>query len=231
MAKKKKKFTPYSETISNAGWISEFGSTKFHYLPPELEDAFYIPTPENGQLAKATAYLHTMTMEFGQVERRLTFNTNHPFGIRGQDFSAEYKISTKPLYTLEELPSQDLPTKIYYCTGYSDGQQEVLRIIRREAKQWHSLGTTADPKRTSFILESLADLIEKELASCSTTSPPSSSPASSEPAFPSRTQKLQLTLVRVSRSLTELSRSQTVLATLMQELSVAMSQTHIGDPK
>lgn len=47
----------------------------------------------------AVAWLHTLHMELGQVERRLTFNSDSPFGRPGIDYSSEYSVTAEPLFT------------------------------------------------------------------------------------------------------------------------------------
>jgi hypothetical protein len=44
------------------------------------------------------AYLHEMHMERGQTNERLTRSKDSPFGKPGRDYSAEYTVTSTPLY-------------------------------------------------------------------------------------------------------------------------------------
>jgi len=48
--------------------------------------------------ATPAAYMHTMHMEHGQSQVRLSHFSTNPFGIPGEDYSEEYPITTEPLF-------------------------------------------------------------------------------------------------------------------------------------
>jgi hypothetical protein len=47
---------------------------------------------------EAVAYLHTLHMECGQVQRIPSLDSESPFGVAGEDYSGEYHVTTVPLY-------------------------------------------------------------------------------------------------------------------------------------
>lgn len=48
---------------------------------------------------EAVAYMHTMHCEYGQKMTRLSKEPFHSFGEAGRDYSAEYVITSQPLFT------------------------------------------------------------------------------------------------------------------------------------
>ncbi len=46
----------------------------------------------------AVAFLHTMHMEGGQTQERLSHARVNPFGYPGSDYSEEYEVTCEPLY-------------------------------------------------------------------------------------------------------------------------------------
>lgn len=48
-------------------------------------------------------WLHTLHMELGQTERRFTFSALQPFGLPGKHYSAEYKVTSEPVYTAQPV--------------------------------------------------------------------------------------------------------------------------------
>jgi len=46
---------------------------------------------------RAVAWEHTMHMELGQKERRITYTANNPFGEPGRDYSSEFKVTKRKL--------------------------------------------------------------------------------------------------------------------------------------
>lgn len=97
--------------------------------------------------ALTVAWLHTMHMEGGQTNDRLTFDDENPFGEPGEDYSDEYAVTSTPLTAqseglrkdairraaLEEV-TQEVRAIDEACTGASM-QVNVLRAIRALAQR------------------------------------------------------------------------------------------------
>jgi hypothetical protein len=91
------------------------------------------------------AYLHTMHMELGQTNKRLSFSAGHPFGEPGRDYSAEYRVTTVALASeqrvkaLEEArdPIKDILTAyqgdcrdlVRHPGPYADRILEIIRAL------------------------------------------------------------------------------------------------------
>lgn len=56
---------------------------------------------------KPTAWLYTLHMEGGQKSRRLAFDFINPFGVRGEDYSVEYEVTSEPLYTKDVIEAEN----------------------------------------------------------------------------------------------------------------------------
>jgi len=57
---------------------------------------------------KPAAYLHTLHMELEQKSRRLSFEEESPFGVRGRDYSDTYETTVEPLYSLADVELEQL---------------------------------------------------------------------------------------------------------------------------
>lgn len=49
-------------------------------------------------IKKPAAWLHTMYMEFGQIDVEITPYEESPFGVPGEDHSKCYPVTSEPLY-------------------------------------------------------------------------------------------------------------------------------------
>lgn len=54
-----------------------------------------------------SAWLHTMHYETGETNEEVTLAKWNPWGKPGKDYSAEYKVTTQPLFTADRLEAQD----------------------------------------------------------------------------------------------------------------------------
>lgn len=85
--------------------------------------------------AEPAAWLHTLHMELGQTAQRLSLSPDNPFGTPGRDYSAEYTVTSEPLYRSGQLvpvPSAGtLEKHVMVCPqcdgegGYPDGVDEA----------------------------------------------------------------------------------------------------------
>lgn len=62
---------------------------------------------------KPTAWLHTVHMELNQTMTRLTDSPENPWGKPGRDYSAEYEVTSEPLYKGAALPVDPVPVTIF----------------------------------------------------------------------------------------------------------------------
>lgn len=68
------------------------------------------------------AWLHTMHMEFDQLQQRVTLSAESTFGVQGTDYSQEYEVTTEPLYrgntatSLSPVEVSTLVEKVLYST-------------------------------------------------------------------------------------------------------------------
>lgn len=54
--------------------------------------------PVAGEGGEPVAWLHTMSMELGQTQSRITAYRDNPFGVAGRDYDATYTVTAVPLY-------------------------------------------------------------------------------------------------------------------------------------
>lgn len=65
------------------------------------------------QLGAPSAWLHTVHMELNQTMTRLTDSPENPWGKPGRDYSAEYEVTSEPLYKGAALPVDPVPVTIF----------------------------------------------------------------------------------------------------------------------
>lgn len=71
--------------------------------------------------ALPVAYLHTLHMEGGQSNQRLTFSKDQPFGERGRDYDPSFVVSSVPLVLNVSLPQ----ARATECLSSPDGRHQV----------------------------------------------------------------------------------------------------------
>jgi len=90
---------------------------------------------------KPVAWLHTMHMELDQTYDRLTASPDNPWGEPGEDYSAEYHVTSEPLYPASALRRvEELEDRIHSqvqceALGYNAGRRHNETCIKTlEAK-------------------------------------------------------------------------------------------------
>lgn len=85
-------------------WCGQGGLTPFPLGLAQAIESFLTRTaPEPPD--ELSAWLHTMHYEPGNgCDRRLSFNEKHPFGEPGKNYSAEYQVTSEPLYRAAQPP-------------------------------------------------------------------------------------------------------------------------------
>lgn len=81
---------------------------------------------------EAVAWMHTMHCELGQAMTRLSDSPKHPFGVADEDYSAEFAITSQPLYTNPPTPSVDVD-ELHGAFAECYISPNMLELLRSEA--------------------------------------------------------------------------------------------------
>lgn len=101
---------------------------------------------EQTQLGAPSAWLHTIHMELNQTMTRLTDSPENPWGKPGRDYSAEYEVTSEPLYKGAALPQAPAEAGEPVETGNGPLYDLVafLRPEFREETKLHLARRTSD---------------------------------------------------------------------------------------
>lgn len=109
------------------------------------------------------AWKHTLHMEHGQTSNRLTYSPEHPFGEPGRTYSAEYTISSTPLYA-DPVPPSDAGDGLRERTAdpQIDGALVLLALAIENGDPQAELQARIDHLRADYQADRATHLAENE---------------------------------------------------------------------